>query len=319
MYIARDDNSLLLKNKTKRLNMVSVRPLPPALAEKARAELGETPEALTAGIQHLKDWIHSQPHLRARTDDQWLAAFLRGCKFRLEQAKAKLDLYYSLKTTAPDLYTLRYNDPKVCEIIERGTIVMLPRTRTPDSPRVTMLRIGTCNTKEHTVLEVMAVFNFLNQINFIEDDNFTVAGVINIIDLRNSVFAHYTQASIKQIRNIISAHQDALPVRIKQAHFIGAPYMFYALMNIIKIFLSEKVKNRFHMHNDIDTLHEFVPPELLPEEYGGTGPTLREIKDHWKQKVVDYHGFYEEDLQFQTDEALRVKEGKKNKTNLNID
>lgn len=44
-----------------------VRPLPPDLAEKAKLELTEDPKRLQDGIDHLKDWIDKQPHLRART------------------------------------------------------------------------------------------------------------------------------------------------------------------------------------------------------------------------------------------------------------
>ncbi|XP_041973339.1 alpha-tocopherol transfer protein-like [Aricia agestis] len=285
--------------------MPSVRPLNPALAETAREELGETPEALALGIQHLKDWIQSQSHLRARTDDQWLAAFLRGCKFRLDQAKVKIDLYYSLRSTAPDLYTLKYNDPKFHDVLELGAVITLPHTYSPAAPRINILRIGTYNPKEYTAVEIMTIYQFLNQIHFMEDDNLTVAGIINILDLRNTVFAHYTQTSYKLTRNLIRANQDALPVRIKQVHVIGAPHIFTTFMNIFKKVLSEKIRNRFHMHNDVDALHDYIPRELLPEEYGGTGNSLREIKDHWKQKVMDYRGFFEDDLQYGSDEELR--------------
>lgn len=44
-----------------------VRVLPPELAEKAKSELTENPKKLEDGIQHLKEWIAKQPHLRART------------------------------------------------------------------------------------------------------------------------------------------------------------------------------------------------------------------------------------------------------------
>lgn len=44
-----------------------VRPLSPELAEKARVELFEEPKKLEDGIQHLKEWIAKQPHLKART------------------------------------------------------------------------------------------------------------------------------------------------------------------------------------------------------------------------------------------------------------
>lgn len=44
-----------------------LRPLTPALAEKARLELNEDPKKLEEYIRHLKQWIQKQPHLRART------------------------------------------------------------------------------------------------------------------------------------------------------------------------------------------------------------------------------------------------------------
>ncbi|XP_041979829.1 alpha-tocopherol transfer protein-like isoform X2 [Aricia agestis] len=286
--------------------MISVRPLPPALAEKARVELGETPEALTAGIQHLKDWIHSQPHLRARTDDQWLATFLRGCKYRLDEVKAKIDLYYSLRTMAPEIRQLKYNDPKLNQLIERGTFVMLPTTR--NGARITMMRIGTYDPSEYTVFDMASLYQLVYQITFMEDDNMAVAGVVNIIDLRNSRLAHYLQTTPRQLRNLVYANQDSLPARIKEVHVIGAPRIFIVLMKFIKRFLSEKIKNRIYMHSDIDTVCEYVPRDLLPAEYGGTASTVPEIGEYWKAKIAEYYDFFEEDLQFGTEESLRVKD-----------
>src|SRR5690349_19551560 len=79
--------------------MINVRPLSPALAALAEKELNETPERLVTDLKALREWIKQSPHLRARTDDQFLSTFLRGCKFSLEKAKQKFDLYYTGKLT----------------------------------------------------------------------------------------------------------------------------------------------------------------------------------------------------------------------------
>lgn len=56
------------------------------------------------------------------SDDQWLLAFLRGTKFSLERAKEKLDLYYSVQGTAPEMYRIKHTDTKFHEILSLGYV-----------------------------------------------------------------------------------------------------------------------------------------------------------------------------------------------------
>ena len=99
---------------------LDIRPLTPALQKKAIEELNEVPERMSADLQALREWIDKQPHLRSRTTDQFLIAFLRGCKYSLEKAKKKLDSYYTLRTNFPDLFQLFGDDIKVRTIVKLG-------------------------------------------------------------------------------------------------------------------------------------------------------------------------------------------------------
>lgn len=49
----------------------------------------------------------------------------------------------------------------------------------------------------------------------------------------------------------------------------------------VKPFLKEKIKNRIYVHSDLTSLHQYLPKEVLPEEYGGTAG-----------KLQIYHGTY---------------------------
>jgi hypothetical protein len=89
--------------------MPEIRPLSEALAKIAQLELSETPDKIDSGLASIREWLLKQPHLTARTDDQFLVAFLRCCKFSVERVKEKLDYYYSARAAVPDL--VQHPDP----------------------------------------------------------------------------------------------------------------------------------------------------------------------------------------------------------------
>lgn len=101
--------------------MLKIRKLPQELQLIASHDLGEDTSTLEDIVRILREWIQQQPHLKARTDDQFLIAFLRGCKYSIEKAKFKIDRYYSLKTKYPDFYTIRnMRKEKILNLIKCG-------------------------------------------------------------------------------------------------------------------------------------------------------------------------------------------------------
>lgn len=89
--------------------MPEIRELSASLAKVAADEVNEVTDRIQSDIDALRNWIKKSPHLKSRTDDQFLVAFLRGCKYSLEKAKHKLDLFYTVRTHAPEL--IRNRDP----------------------------------------------------------------------------------------------------------------------------------------------------------------------------------------------------------------
>lgn len=100
---------------------LDIRPLDSALEKVAREELNEDPTKIEEAVETLRDWIRKSPHLRARTDDQFLVTFLRATKYSMENAKKKLDIFYTLRTQIPELLLDRDPyDEKVHGIIKLG-------------------------------------------------------------------------------------------------------------------------------------------------------------------------------------------------------
>ncbi|XP_023953080.1 alpha-tocopherol transfer protein-like [Bicyclus anynana] len=285
---------------------MSIRPLTPELAAKAQKELNEDPKRIPSDLEHIKDWLAKQPHIYARTDDQWLIAFLRGCKYSLERTKEKLDLYYTLRTITPELYTFKPDNPKFDEFMDSGAYVLMPKTETPDSPRLAIMRNGMVDPERITMIDVFGAMLIIQKIVMLEDDNSVVSGIKFICDLEGITMAHMLQITPNMMKKMSVQSQDAVPLRMKGAHYINCPAAFEKIINLMKTMLNEKNKSRLYVHGkNYDALYQHIPKHLLPAEYGGEGGSIKEIADYWKAKRRQYSSWLEEDMKYKTDESKR--------------
>ena len=54
-------------------------------------------------------------------DSGFIHAFLRGCKYNLEDTKQRLDTWHSVRTWYPEMFeNWNYKDPKIKELISAG-------------------------------------------------------------------------------------------------------------------------------------------------------------------------------------------------------
>jgi hypothetical protein len=101
--------------------MSIIRPLSTSLAQIAVNELNEVPTRINEDLAIIKEWLLNTPHINARTDNQFLVAFLRGCKYSVEKVKEKLDLYYTVRGAIPELMRHRDPlDPVIAELLSLG-------------------------------------------------------------------------------------------------------------------------------------------------------------------------------------------------------
>lgn len=77
-----------------------------------------------------------------------------------------------------------------------------------------------------------------------EDDNFIIAGVQVINDLKNSSTNHIVHLNPVVIKKFLKCFQEAYPIRPKGLVFFNAPSFFEMLYTLFKSFLSEKLKKR---------------------------------------------------------------------------
>ncbi|XP_017774660.1 PREDICTED: alpha-tocopherol transfer protein-like [Nicrophorus vespilloides] len=287
---------------------MSIRSVSQELQAKAIKELNEDVSRIPEDLAYIKNWLKQTKHINARTDDQWLLSFLRGCKFSLERTKEKLEMYYTMKTICPEFYNNRDPfSPEIQKILKSGCYLPLPQTQSPDSPRIVLLRNGSFDPNEINIADLMKSNMLIQDIMINEDDNFIIAGGIMIQDMKGSTMAHMTAMTPSIVKKSMTVFQEACPTRPKAGHFINIPSFFDAMFNMMKPFLNEKMKKRMVVHStdNLEELYKTVPKEILPKEYGGDGPTLQELTDYWKTKVESYKNWFKEDAKYKSDESKR--------------
>ncbi|XP_023159919.2 alpha-tocopherol transfer protein isoform X2 [Drosophila hydei] len=287
------------------IDNLSIRPLSAALALKAQQELGEVPERVPEDIETMRIWISKQPHLKAREDAQFLVAFLRGCKYSLEKTKLKLDNFYAMRGAVPELYKNRFVGEKQLSILKTACLLRLSQPLQVDGPRIHISRYAQYDSSKYSIAEVMQVNTMLGEIQIREDDNAMVSGFVEIIDMKGVTAGHMFQFDPVLIKKLAVLGDKALPYRPKGFHFINAPTIAEKAMSIAKSLMSDKIRKRFHIHSKLDSLYKYVPKEYLPIEYGGTNGNIQDIVDTWTKKLLEYTEFFQQDVNYGTNEKLR--------------
>ncbi|XP_077293674.1 retinol-binding protein pinta-like [Arctopsyche grandis] len=298
-----------------------LRTLSPELAKKAEDEVNEDPQRIEKDLQTIKEWIAKQPHLSARTDDQWLIGFLRGCKYSLEKTKQKLDMFYTVRTAVPELCLPRDpKDPIVQEILSLGTCVPLPKTVKPDDPRVILVRPGLNDPNKINIMDIMAVNQMISYIQLLEDDQSVIAGQLVLLDFSKTKMGHLTQMTPSVVKKMVICGQESMPFREKGSHHIHTLPGIETIFNLFKLFMNEKSRSRIHIHNeDMEALYKFIPKEILPTEYGGAAGPIQDMIDHWKKEVEDHRDWFLEDKNFMSDEKKRIGKPKTAETIFGIE
>ncbi|KAH8257564.1 hypothetical protein KR038_011434, partial [Drosophila bunnanda] len=284
-----------------------IRPLTPELQKAAVDQLKEDPARLEADLQAFKTWIEQQPHLNPRMDDQFLVAFLRGCKFSLERAKSKLDKFYTLRTKYPEYFTVTSTtEGKFREIHQTGALIYLPTPLNDNGPRIAIWRIGLCPVEKYHFLECMKVAQAMQEIAILEDDYANVHGVVFIMDMKEATAAHMFQITPSMAKKFTVFSEEALPLRLKAQHFINTITGFEQLFNMFKPMMSKKMQSRIYVHgNKMELLTAQIPLKYLPKEYGGENGTVPEIVADWEKKLDAYTDFFKANANYGTDESLR--------------
>ncbi|XP_075168519.1 alpha-tocopherol transfer protein-like [Haematobia irritans] len=286
--------------------MAKLRPLPDELKEIACKELGEDPSRIEDDLQALKTWIEQQPHLRARTDDQFLIQFLRGCKYSLEKAKAKIDLFFALKSKYPEmLCPTDVDEPRFRELYNLGCYTLLPIPLNGNGPRIMVYRFN-YNADKYTNEEIYYPSSAIFELAMLNDPYAGVNGFVCIFDFSQGSAKHFLQISPNVLKKIVSFMEKSMPLRIRVGYFINAPPAAQAFFKLLRMLVSEKLRQRIIIvGSDPRELVEYIPLRYLPKDYGGDNGYLNEITQDFGKTLELHRQYFKDNANYGTNESLR--------------
>ncbi|XP_018568173.1 alpha-tocopherol transfer protein-like [Anoplophora glabripennis] len=276
----------------------------PELQITIRKELNEDVNTRDSDLQHIKEWLLKQPHLPDTWDEHRTMTFLRGCKFSLEKCKRKLDMYFTMRAAVPEFFSNRdINRPELQQILELGTIPPLPGL-TPEGRRVVVLRGKVKEVDTPNIADIMKVVLMIGDIR-LDAEETGVAGDVYILDASVATTNHFAKITPAIVKKFLVCVQEAYPVKLKEVHVVNVSPLVDTIINWVKPFIKEKIRNRIHVHSDLESLHKFIPKDILPEEYGGTAGKLQDFHDQWIEKLKEYTPWFKEQEEIKADESKR--------------
>ncbi|XP_054714912.1 clavesin-2-like isoform X3 [Uloborus diversus] len=201
---------------------------------KAKLELNETPEKKEAGLRTLKDMLEGVPNLNPCTDDDYLLLFLRARKFDCDSAFNLLQNFYTIRSKYPDLLQ---PISKIEPLLRKGAYCVLPY-RDEEGRAINVTSISAWDPDVYSFWDVLAAL-LIAAASTVYDPVTQINGFIFICDVQGFSKKHFLEmSSLKKLS------------------------VFSSIMNVQLI------------GSDMNELHQFLDPAILPQEYGGKLPSL---------------------------------------------
>lgn len=254
----------------------------------AAEELRETPEIVAKALEELKQLLKNDDTIHFRDDDEFLMIFLRPCKFYAESAYALMKRIAEFKKKNHELLdNLMPEDER--ESFTNHKVVNVLTDRDHLGRRVLVVNTGALwDPSKVTTDSIFRMFYLIHQAALLEPES-QIRGVVVIMD--------YEGLGMKQVRafsptfsfRLLSFIQDAMPLRLKEVHMVKQPYIFNLVWTMFKPFIKEKLGKRIHFHGSkMASLHKFMDPSCLPENYGGKLPAINYSGKEWFPCIEEF-------------------------------
>ncbi|XP_066592371.1 alpha-tocopherol transfer protein-like [Prorops nasuta] len=272
-------------------------------------EFKRNSELKESDLQMLREWCGKQAHLPKISDNE-LILFLHSNYYRLEPTKNTIENYYTVRTHVPEFFSNR--DPVGCKelrsIFSVMTILPLKQT-TKEGYKIILGRLTDGDPSHYVYNDGMKFLCMVIDLWVILEG--TMPGHVILFDTKDVALGHVGRLSPMGLKKYLFYLQEGMPVRLKGMHFMNTAPVMDIILNMMKPFMKKELMDMFRMHSTMESLSEFIPLDVLPNEFGGKAGPWKDLHDVEIQKLEKHRAwFLEDEKNNRVNEALRVGKGK---------
>ncbi|GJQ79799.1 hypothetical protein Trydic_g23266 [Trypoxylus dichotomus] len=236
-------------------------------------------------------WIAGQKHLPQNLSETCRKKFLLWAKLDFEKAKKKFQNFCYNSITHKEFCSdrvLTFEDD-INKSFEFLYTIPMPKL-TPQGIRITCLKLF--NPENFDVLIMARAFTIYLEFRVRIAD--IVVGEAAILDLECMRPQHYAKMFTPTYLKCVKFSMVNYPFLIKHLLIINCHPVLEKGIGLIKAVLPQKLAERVIILSNPKDMNKYIPPEYLPEDYGGTEKPIDHFQPLWKQYWLNLKDFYEE-------------------------
>jgi hypothetical protein len=247
-----------------------------------------TEEEIAEKFKLLKEWVESTPHLPLESKEQDFLQImpLRG-KFNVDQAKTKIENYFSYISRYPEFYRPLGTFQPSQEI---GHVVVLPK-RGPNLERIIICKLSFKTSEEDYIDIERCILTAVSTaiLMYVKDYN-SVCQVL--VDFKGVKISHLQKLNLNNIHKLYNMYENAFKFRISSLDLIHAPHLATLIFQLSKLILKPKLISRIQIHEDLASLQKKLGKEYLTRDYGGELESVEELTKIWDKIIETEQDFF---------------------------
>lgn len=210
--------------------------------------------------------------------------FLRTRKFSFDVTAKSFENHFLLRKKHPQWFDMEPSSVEIMKSLIRCGYVYILKDRDSLGEAVFCINAAKFDTEKFNS-DISFHSTYMTASVAIEDEVTQIIGLTYILNYSNTTMSLFSLYPVADIVDWVKS-TGALPGRFKKFIIIGLPAFTNTLLNLVKMTMTEKQRDRLLILDTYDELCQHIDPSILPETLGGT-QSEAQIIDHFIERFDD--------------------------------